>query len=199
MFGFSILTAKMKHKNLKLGLNVLTTEISRENIQKKQGKYVYVFLLVPLLQQHHAISKFIYFIHPQLGCYKDLYMFSEPTSLQCQIFALQTSTDNIKWRPHENVKNNTQALVFEKKTGRLDPELQIQGIKEFHSLVLAVEFSILLGSPALKVSIPLSGILPSMYSGVPGQLNMEMCQENKGIQHGPQQVRNPATSPPLPS
>ena len=106
-------------------------------------------------------------------------MFSEPTSLQCQIFALQTSTDNIKWRPHENVKNNTQALVFEKKTGRLDPELQIQGLKKFHSLVLAVAFSILLGVSGPEGEYPsvrypplhvLRSSRTAKYRNVPGEL-----------------------------
>lgn len=75
-----------------------------EHIQKIEGKiHLYYISSMPFLQGHHDISK--------------LYLFWAHKFIESKIFAIQFITDNSKWRPHENVKDNTLALIFRRQAG----------------------------------------------------------------------------------
>lgn len=112
-------------------------------------------------------------------------MFSEPTSLQRQKYLLSRLLLITLNEDLMKMLSITQAPVFE-KTSWLDSELQIQGIKKIHSVVLVVSISIcLLGAPIPGRRVPLSQV-----TSPPSTLQL---QEGKGIQRGAQAARNHPT------
>lgn len=152
-----------------------------EHIQSNRGeKYIYVFHLTPTLQGHHGISKVLFWTH---------------TFTESKIFALQIINNNFKWRPHEKFKDNTSALVFEKKglawlraAGPRSDKDSLTGSGYGSSICLLRVW-------ALKLSTLLPvRCLPSIRSGVLGQRNVGVHQENQRTQCGPQEARNQAPS-----
>lgn len=104
---------------------------------------------MPFLQGHHDISK--------------LYLFWAHKFIESKIFATQIITDNSKWRPHENVKDNTLALVFRRQSG----STQSCGSKEYwtftHWFWPWQWASVYWESLALKVSTPLPVRYPPLH------------------------------------